>query len=118
VKTKFATSVVAAMATLASGLGAGAVAAQTGAEFFDGKAVQYIVATDTGGGYDMNGRPVAHFMQKHFPGSTVIARNMPAPGILLASTISISRSSLSFQARPRHMPAIPMATINPLRPGS
>jgi hypothetical protein len=80
VKTKFATSVV---ATLASGLDAGAALAQTGAEFFDGKAVQYIVATDTGGGYDMNGRPVAQFMQKHFPGSTVIARSMPGAGHII-----------------------------------
>lgn len=66
-------------------------AAQDGADFFDGKTVTYIVATDPGGGYDTNGRLVAEFMQKHLPGSTFVVQNMPGAGHLIgANTIYAS----------------------------
>ena len=62
-------------ALLRSFLFAGAVAAismsapsamaQTGADFYKGKTVTYIVATSPGGGYDLYGRLVADFMQKY-----------------------------------------------------
>jgi tripartite-type tricarboxylate transporter receptor subunit TctC len=64
---------------------AGQAAAQSGAEFFDGKTVTYIVATDPGGGYDVNGRLVAEFMQKHLPGSTFVIRNMPGAGQIIGA---------------------------------
>jgi tripartite-type tricarboxylate transporter receptor subunit TctC len=67
------------------GAWAGAAFAQTGAEFFNGKTVTYIVATDPGGGYDTNGRLVAEFMQKHLPGSTFVVRNMPGAGQILGT---------------------------------
>ena len=60
-------------------------AAQSGAEFFAGKTVTYIVATDPGGGYDTNGRLVAEFMQKHLPGSTFVVRNMPGAGQIIGA---------------------------------
>ena len=41
--------------------------AQTGAEFYKGKTVTYIVATAPGGGYDLYGRLVAEFMQNICP---------------------------------------------------
>lgn len=59
--------------------------AQEGAEFFNDKTVNYIVATDAGGGYDTNGRLVAEFMQKHLPGSTFVVRNMPGAGQLVGT---------------------------------
>jgi hypothetical protein len=43
---------------------------QTGADFYKGKTVTYIVATPPGGGYDFYGRLIAEYMQKHLPGST------------------------------------------------
>jgi tripartite-type tricarboxylate transporter receptor subunit TctC len=66
-------------------LSAGAASAQSGAEFFKGKTVNYIVATEPGGGYDTNGRLVAEFMQKHLPGSTFVVQNMPGAGHLVGT---------------------------------
>lgn len=63
----------------------GVASAQSGAEFFRGRTVTYIVATDPGGGYDTNGRLVAEFMQKHLPGSTFVVRNMPGAGQILGT---------------------------------
>ena len=63
----------------------GGASAQEGAAFFDGKTVNYIVATDPGGGYDTNGRLVAEFMQKHLPGSTFVVQNMPGAGHLVGT---------------------------------
>jgi tripartite-type tricarboxylate transporter receptor subunit TctC len=42
--------------------------AQTGADFYKGKTVTYIVATAAGGGFDLYGRLVAEGMQKYLPG--------------------------------------------------
>lgn len=77
--------IVAAGVALASLFGAGAALAQSGAEFFDGKTIRYIVATDPGGGYDTNGRLVVEFMQKYLPGSTFIVQNMPGAGHLIGA---------------------------------
>jgi tripartite-type tricarboxylate transporter receptor subunit TctC len=75
--------------------GAGALAAllaavspspgQTGADFYKGKTLAYIVATPPGGGYDFWGRLVAEYMQKYLPGSTVIVKNMPGAGHLVGA---------------------------------
>src|SRR5215217_2626177 len=54
--------------------------AQSEADFFKGKTVNYIIATAPGGGYDYYGRLVAEYMQKHLPGSTFVVRNMPGAG--------------------------------------
>jgi tripartite-type tricarboxylate transporter receptor subunit TctC len=83
-------------------LGAGVVAAailaasgahaQTGADFYKGKTVTYIVSTAPGGGYDLYGRLVAEFMQKHLPGSTFVVKNVPGAGHLVgANTIYASK---------------------------
>lgn len=75
----------------AIGLGAGlalvtgSALAQEGPDFFNGKTVNYIVATAPGGGYDTNGRLVAQFMQKHLPGSTFVVQNMPGAGHLIGA---------------------------------
>jgi len=62
--------------------------AQTGADFFKGKTVSYIVATSPGGGYDTYGRLVAEYMQRYLPESTFVVRNMPGAGhIIGANTI-------------------------------
>ena len=72
-------------ALVAAGLAATPATAQTGADFYDGKTVTYIVSTDPGGGYDTYGRLVAEFMQKHLPGSTFVVRNMPGAGHLIGA---------------------------------
>ncbi len=67
--------------------------AQSGADFFKGKTVTYIVATSAGGGYDLYGRLVAEYMQRYLPGSTFIVRNMPGAGHLVGTnTIYASRA--------------------------
>lgn len=63
----------------------GTAIAQEGAAFFDGKTVNYIVATDPGGVYDTNGRLVAEAMQKQLPGSTFVVRNMPGAGGIIGA---------------------------------
>ena len=80
----------------AAGLIAAAIAtpapAQSGADFFKGKTVTYIVATAAGGGYDLYGRLVAEYMQRYLPGSTFIVRNLPGAGHLVGTnTIFASR---------------------------
>jgi tripartite-type tricarboxylate transporter receptor subunit TctC len=59
--------------------------AQTGADFYKGKTVTYIVATPAGGGYDFWGRLVSEHMQKHLPGSTFVVKNMPGAGHLVGA---------------------------------
>ena len=61
--------------------------AQTGADFFKGKAVTYIVATAPGGGYDLYGRLVSEYMQKYLPGSTFIVKNVPGAGNIVGTNL-------------------------------
>ena len=57
----------------------------TGADFFKGQTVTYIVATAAGGGYDLYGRMVAEYMQRHLPGSTFVVKNVPGAGHLVGT---------------------------------
>jgi tripartite-type tricarboxylate transporter receptor subunit TctC len=73
-------------------LASGTSHAQTGADFFKGKTVTYIVSTAPGGGYDLYGRLVAEYMQKYLPGSTFVVKNVPGAGHLIgANTIYASK---------------------------
>jgi tripartite-type tricarboxylate transporter receptor subunit TctC len=60
--------------------------AGSGADFFQGKTVNYIVATGPGGGFDSYGRLVAEYMQKYLPGSTFVVQNMPGAGHMLGAS--------------------------------
>jgi tripartite-type tricarboxylate transporter receptor subunit TctC len=82
---KFSTYAATASAIVMMGLGTGAAIAQSGADFFNGKTINYIVGTDPGGVYDTNGRLVAEFMQKHLPGSTFVVRNMAGAGGIISA---------------------------------
>lgn len=64
--------------------------AQSEADFFKGRTVTYIVATAPGGGYDYYGRLVAEYMQRFFPGSTFIVRNMPGAGHIIGANFIYS----------------------------
>ena len=82
-----------AAAIVACGLSATAAAAQTGADFYKGKTITYIVATAPGGGYDLYGRLSAEYMQKYLPGSTFVVKNVPGAGHLIgANTIYASKA--------------------------
>jgi tripartite-type tricarboxylate transporter receptor subunit TctC len=77
---------------LAAILAATGAQAQTGADFYKGKTVTYIVATAPGGGYDTYGRLVTEYMQKYLPGSTFVVKNVPGAGhIVGANTIYASK---------------------------
>jgi tripartite-type tricarboxylate transporter receptor subunit TctC len=67
------------------GLLATSAMAQTGADFYKGKTVTYIVATAPGGGYDLYGRLIAEFMQRYLPGSTFVVKNLPGAGHLVGT---------------------------------
>ena len=83
---------ISAGALAAAILVAPAAQAQTGADFFKGKTVTYIVATGPGGGYDTYGRLVTEYMQKYLPGSTFVVKNVPGAGHLVgANTIYASK---------------------------
>ena len=63
-------------------------APDSGAEFFRGKTVTYIVATAPGGGHDFYGRLAARHMEKQLPDSSFVVRNVPGAGHLIgANTI-------------------------------
>jgi len=59
--------------------------AEADVAFFNGKTVNYVVATEPGGGYDTYGRLVAEFMQKYLPGSTFVVRNVPGAGHIIGA---------------------------------
>src|SRR6266545_701638 len=75
----------AAAAVLAATLVVSPASGQSGADFFKGKTVTYIVATSPGGGYDTYGRLVAEYMQHYLPGSTFIVKNMPGAGHMIGT---------------------------------
>ena len=63
----------------------GSAHAQTGADFYKGKTVTYIVSTAAGGGYDTYGRLVSEYMQKYLPGSTFVVKNVPGAGHMIGT---------------------------------
>src|SRR4051812_21875409 len=74
-------------ALVATGLIVSPCFAQTGADFFKGRAVTYIVATAPGGGYDLYGRLVSEYMQRYLPGSTFIVKNVPGAGNIVGTNL-------------------------------
>src|ERR687898_1689453 len=76
---------LAAGAVAAAVLAAGAAQAQTGADFYKGKTVTYIVSTAPGGGFDLYGRLISEYMQKYLPGSTFVVKNVPGAGHLIGT---------------------------------
>ncbi len=84
--------ILAAGAATAIAMTAAPSHAQTGADFYKGKTVTYIVATAPGGGYDLYGRLIAEYMQRYLPGSTFVVKNVPGAGHLIgANTIYASK---------------------------
>jgi len=60
--------------------------AQSVAEFYAGKQINFLVGASAGGGYDTQARLVARHLGRHIPGNpTIIVQNMPAAGGLAAT---------------------------------
>jgi tripartite-type tricarboxylate transporter receptor subunit TctC len=72
-------------ALMAATVAASPALGQSGADFFKGKTVTYIVATSPGGGYDTYGRLVAEYMQRYLPDSTFVVKNMPGAGHMIGT---------------------------------
>jgi tripartite-type tricarboxylate transporter receptor subunit TctC len=86
-------SIFAAGALTMVAVGASPALAQTGADFYKGKTVTYIVATAPGGGYDLYGRLTAEYLHKYLPGSTFMVKNLPGAGHLIgANTLYASKA--------------------------
>ena len=54
-------------------------------EFYNGKTLNYIVATKPGGGYDSYARLIARHMAKYIPGATIVVRNTPGAGHIIGA---------------------------------
>ena len=53
-------------------------------DYYRGKTVNLIVGFAAGGGMDVPTRLFARYLGKHLPGATVIVRNMPGAGGMIA----------------------------------
>jgi tripartite-type tricarboxylate transporter receptor subunit TctC len=61
-------------------------AAQSPAQFYQGKTISLYIGYGAGGGYDIYGRLVARFLGHHIPGQpTVVPQNMPGAGSIRAA---------------------------------
>src|SRR6267143_157223 len=57
--------------------------AQSPAEFYKGKTVEFYIGYSVGGGYDLYARTIARHIGKHIPGNpTVVPKNMEGAGSL------------------------------------
>ncbi|MQA65942.1 MAG: hypothetical protein GEU76_08575 [Alphaproteobacteria bacterium] len=61
----------------------GALAADKGKAYFDGKTAEWIVTTAPGGGHDYWGRLLANTMEKKLPGSKFVVKNRPGAGHII-----------------------------------
>lgn len=71
--------------------------------FFNGKIITFIVGTKPGGGYDTYARLLAPYLQKYLPGSTVVVKNVPGAGHIVAA-------NQVYKAEPD---GLTIATVNP-----
>jgi tripartite-type tricarboxylate transporter receptor subunit TctC len=56
------------------------------ADFYKGKTVSILVGADTGGGYDLAARTLAHFLGRHIPGEpSIVVQNRPGASSLLVA---------------------------------
>ncbi len=76
----FASAVVAPLSACMLAMTGSAVLSQSDsvADFYRGKQITMLIATSPGGDYDLRGRMLARYMDRHIPGNPVlIPRNMP-----------------------------------------
>lgn len=81
-------------------------------EFYAGKSIELLIGAPPGGGYDFYGRTVARHMTDHIPGHpTIVPKNMPGAGSVLAATYLSKRAPQDGTAIANIMPG---AIIGPL----
>ena len=114
----------AAAAALAIGFAAVSAQAQQSPLSFEGKAPVMLIGFAPGGGTDLSGRLIAHFLARHLPGApTFVVRNMPGADGLTAGKFFASQIApdgltitmgASTQADPLHYRK-PQAGFDPTR---
>ncbi len=78
--------VIPAAAGLALALAASPLAAQTPAEFYKGKTLDFVIGFSVGGGYDIYARTVSRYMGEHLPGKPrIVPKNMTGAGSRVAA---------------------------------
>jgi tripartite-type tricarboxylate transporter receptor subunit TctC len=81
------------LAVAAFAVTAGSASAQSPADFYKGKTVQFMVGYGPSGGFDAYTRAAARFMGKHIPGNpNVIVQNMPGASSLTFVRYMASRA--------------------------
>ena len=73
------------LAAAAAGCAGGSSRPQGPREFFAGKTITYIVATEAGGGYDAYGRLVSQYLGKHLGAGRVVVKNIPGGGHIVGT---------------------------------
>ena len=73
------------LAAAAAGCASGPAPAQNPREFFAGKTLTYIVATEAGGGYDTYGRLVSQYLAKYLGATRVVVKNIPGGGHIVGT---------------------------------
>jgi tripartite-type tricarboxylate transporter receptor subunit TctC len=57
------------------------------ADYYAGKTINFVVGTDTGGGFSIYARAIAKYLPRYIPGNPmIVVRNMPGAGGAVAST--------------------------------
>lgn len=64
------------------------------AEFYKGRAVDFIVGAAVGGGFDQTARPMAPYLSKYIPGNpNVVVRNMPGGAGVIMTNYLVSAAA-------------------------
>ena len=79
-KPSIGTFVASLLAAGAAVMSPNPAAAESAADFYRGKTITYIVATDRVGNTSIYGRLIAKYMEKYIPGGKIIAKNVPSTG--------------------------------------
>ncbi len=80
---RVATAMVVALTAAAGMIAPGTAGA---ADFYQGKTIRLVVASDAGGGYDSYARTFAQHVRRHIPGEpTIIVQNMPGAGGIVSA---------------------------------
>jgi len=80
---KYPTTIAAVIVAALSIASVSPAKAATGAAYYKGKTVTWIVTTNPGGGHDFWGRLLARYIQAALPGSKFVVKNKPGAGHIL-----------------------------------
>lgn len=62
-------------------------AAEKGKAYFNGKTIEWVIGSAPGGGHDYFARLIGRHMEKVLPGSSIVSRNRPGAGHIIAANL-------------------------------